>query len=87
MRTRERGPCALVAGDEPIPVPSTGAAIVVTILLCLGIFLFERAELPGLLAILAGTGLSLDFSVRGSWVIALDLRLSVVVGEGAGRRE
>ncbi|GHG26515.1 MULTISPECIES: hypothetical protein [Amycolatopsis] len=85
MRTRERGPCALVAGDEPFPVPGTGA-IVVTILLWLGIFLFEGAQLPGLLAILAGTGLSLDSVVGGARVFRLDLRLSVAVGEATGRR-
>jgi hypothetical protein len=87
MRTRDRGPCALVAGDELVSVPSSGAAIVVTILLWLGTFRLGGAEVPAVLAILAGAGISLDSGVRRPWALRLHLRLSVAVGEGGGRRE
>jgi len=87
MRTRERGPCALVAGDELVSVPGRGAVIVVTILLWLGTFLLGGSEMPALLAILAGAGISVHSGVRRPWALRLHLGLSVVVGEGAGCRE
>ena len=80
MRKRERGPCALVAGDELVSLLRRGAVLVATILLWLGTFLLEGAELPALFAILAGAGISLDFGVRGSWVCRLHIRLSVAAG-------
>lgn len=85
MRTRESGPCALVAGDEPGPVARRVALFVIMILLWLETNLIDGFHLPTLLAVLAGAGFSLGSGVRGPWALRVHLRLSVAVGDGAGR--